>query len=92
MGPGGIAAIIAASALLIIAVAIAYAVVRVARLVDEVKKTVNSVNRITTTAEKFTDNVTNSIAGFLSKNGSVGKIFSVVASLVNRRGSQKDFD
>ncbi len=37
MGPGGIATIIAACALLVIAVAISYAVIRFGRLIDEAK-------------------------------------------------------
>lgn len=37
MGPGGIATIIAAFALLVIAFAVSYAVIRVSRLVDEAK-------------------------------------------------------
>ena len=41
MGPGGIATIIAASALAVIALAIAYVVIRVGRLVDEASKSLN---------------------------------------------------
>ena len=37
MGPGGIATIIAASALAVIAIAVAYVVVRIGRLIDEAK-------------------------------------------------------
>ena len=44
MGPGGIATIIAASALAVIALAIAYAIVRLGRLVDEASATLKSVS------------------------------------------------
>ena len=44
MGPGGIATIIAASALAVIALAIAYAIVRLGRLVVEASATLKSVS------------------------------------------------
>jgi len=96
MGPGGIATIIAACALLIIALAISYAVIRLSRLIDEVKETVNSVNRITSTAEALTGKVSGAINGLLDKEGSVMKILGAVINLANmasrtgRRGSNKD--
>ena len=52
MGPGGIATIIAASALLIIALALAYFIIRASRIMDEVQKTIQSINRIATTAAR----------------------------------------
>jgi len=44
MGPGGIATIIAASALAVIALSIAYLIVRLGRLVDEAKATLASIS------------------------------------------------
>ncbi len=80
MGPGGIATIIAASALLIIAVAIAYAIVRVGNLIDEVEKTVKSVNKIVSTAENFTEKVTGSITNLIEKNSGLLKILGTLAT------------
>ncbi len=48
MGPGGIATIIAASALAVIAIAIAYAIVRLGRLVDEASDSLKSIVAETT--------------------------------------------
>jgi uncharacterized protein YoxC len=80
MGPGGIATIIAASALLIVAVAIAYAIVRVGNLIDEVEKTVKSVNKIVSTAENFTEKVTGSITTLIEKNSGLLKIIGTLAT------------
>ena len=80
MGPGGIATIIEASALLIIAVAIAYAIVRVGNLIDEVEKTVKSVNKIVSTAENFTEKVTGSITNLIEKNSGLLKILGTLAT------------
>ena len=80
MGPGGIATIIAASALMIIAVAIAYAIVRVGNLIDEVEKTVKSVNKIVSTAENFTEKVTGSITNLIEKNSGLLKILGTLAT------------
>ena len=80
MGPGGIATIIAASALLIIAVAIAYAIVRVGNLIDAVEKTVKSVNKIVSTAENFTEKVTGSITNLIEKNSGLLKILGTLAT------------
>jgi hypothetical protein len=43
MGPGGVATIIAACALLIIAIAISYVVIRVGRFIDEAKVSLKSL-------------------------------------------------
>lgn len=43
MGPGGIATIIAASALFIIAIAVSYVVIRVGRFIDEAKVSLKSL-------------------------------------------------
>lgn len=48
MGPGGIATIIAASALLIISIAIAYAIVRLGRLIDEASASLKTFTDETT--------------------------------------------
>jgi uncharacterized protein YoxC len=80
MGPGGIATIIAASALLIIAAAIAYAIWRVGQLIDEVQKTVKSVNKIVSTAENFTEKVTGSITTLIEKNSGLLKILGSLAT------------
>jgi len=92
MGPGGIATIIAASALLIVALALSYAIIRISRLIDEVQKTVNNVNRITSTAQALTGKVSTAINGILDKEGSVMKILGTVASFAGRRHSNKDQD
>ena len=80
MGPGGIATIIAASALLIVALAIAYAIVRVGNLIDEIEKTVKSVNKIVSTAENFTEKVTGSITHLIEKNSGLLKIIGTLAT------------
>lgn len=92
MGPGGIATIIAASALLIIAVALGYTIIRISRLIDEVKQTVNNVNRITATAEALTGKVSGAVNSILDKDSSVMKILGTVASFAGRRSSGKDHD
>ena len=86
MGPGGIATIIAASALLIMAVAVAYAIWRVGELIDEVQKTVKSVNKIVSTAENFTEKVTGSITGLVEKNAGLLKIIgSLIGALAGKK-------
>lgn len=91
MGPGGIATIIAASALLIIAVAIAYAIVRVGNLIDEVEKTVKSVNKIVSTAENFTEKVTGSITNLIEKNSGLLKIIgTLVTAVAGKKFSRSD--
>ena len=92
MGPGGIATIIAASALVIIALALSYAIIRVSRLIDEVQKTVNNVNRIAATAESLTGKVSGAINGLLEKESSAMKILGMIASFAGRRNSAKDQD
>ncbi len=92
MGPGGIATIIAASALVIIALALSYAIIRVSRLIDEVQKTVNNVNRIAATAESLTGKVSGAINGLLEKESSAMKILGMIASFAGRRNSTKDQD
>ncbi|CAB4873448.1 MAG: DUF948 domain-containing protein [Actinobacteria bacterium] len=47
MGPGGIATIIASSALFIIAIAISYVVIRVGRFIDEAKVSLKSLTEET---------------------------------------------
>ena len=84
MGPGGIAAIIAASALIIIALAVGYAVLRLAKLIDEAAKTVRSVNRITSSAEVISDKVANAF-GSIFENSSVAKIIGSIASSAFKR-------
>jgi len=91
MGPGGIATIIAASALLVIALAIGYAIVRVSRLIDEVKKTIQSVNRIVSSAENFTEKVTDSITNLIEKNSGLLKVVgSLVGALAGKKFSRSD--
>jgi uncharacterized protein YoxC len=92
MGPGGIATIIAASALVIIALALSYTIIRVSRLIDEVQKTVNNVNRIAATAESLTGKVSGAINGLLEKESSAMKILGMIASFAGRRNSTKDQD
>ncbi len=92
MGPGGIATIIAASALVIIALALSYAIIRVSRLIDEVQKTVNNVNRIAATAESLTGKVSGAINRLLEKESSAMKILGMIASFAGRRNSTKDQD
>ena len=91
MGPGGIATIIAASALMVIAIAIAYVIVRAGRLIDEVKQTVKSVNRIVSTAENFTEKVTGSITDLIEKNSGLLKVIgSVIGAFVGKKFSRSD--
>ncbi len=86
MGPGGIATIIAASALIPISLAIGYTIVRVGRLIDEVQKTLKSVNRIVSTAENFTEKVTGSITGLVEKNSGLLKIIgSLIGALAGKK-------
>ncbi len=86
MGPGGIATIIAASALLVIAFAISYTVIRVGRVVDELQKTLKSVNRVVSTAESFTEKVTGSITDLVEKNSGLLKVIgSVIGALVGKK-------
>jgi uncharacterized protein YoxC len=47
MGPGGIATIIAASALAVIAIAIAYAIIRLGRLIDEASAALRDIKNET---------------------------------------------
>ena len=47
MGPGGIATIIAASALAVIALAIAYLIIRVGKLVDQASATIDDLTNET---------------------------------------------
>jgi uncharacterized protein YoxC len=91
MGPGGIATIIAASSLLIIAVAIGYAIVRVGRLIEEVQKTVKGVNRVVTTAENFTEKVTNSVTEIIEKNSGLLKIIgTLVGAFAKKKFSRSE--
>ena len=91
MGPGGIATIIAASALMVIAIAIAYVIVRAGRLIDEVKQTVKSVNRIVSTAENFTEKVTGSITDLIEKNSGLLKVIgSVIGAFGGKKFSRSD--
>ena len=94
MGPGGIAAIIAAVSLLLIAGAIAYAVFRVAKLIDEVQRTIRSVNRITTSAEKATEKINQALGTLVDKNTNIMKLLTgALSTFVGRkRSSSKDFD
>jgi uncharacterized protein YoxC len=92
MGPGGIATIIAASALLVIAFAVGYTVIRIGRLIDEVQKTVRSVNRITTSAEKATEKINEALGTLVGKNSSIMKLISGAATsfIGRKRASSKD--
>ena len=94
MGPGGIASIIAASALLIIAFAIAYSVIRLGNLIKEAQKTVRSVNKITATAEALTDKVTLAVNSITKADSPVMKIVGTIAGLANSkiRRSSKDHE
>ena len=59
MGPGGIATIIAACALLVIAFAVSYAVIRFGRLIDEAKASLATMTAETTPLlEEVTTTVT----------------------------------
>ena len=91
MGPGGIAAIIAASSLLVIAFAVAYSVIRLGNLVKEAQKTVRSVNKITATAEALTDKVSFAVNSITKADSPVMKIIGTIAGFANRRSS-KDHD
>ena len=91
MGPGGIATIIAASALLVIAFALGYAIVRVGNLIDEVEETVKNVNKIVSTAEHFTEKVTGSITSLIEKNSGLLKILgSLATAFAGKKHSHSD--
>ena len=91
MGPGGIATIIAASALLVIAFALGYAIVRLGNLIDEIEETVKNVNKIVSTAENITEKVTGSITSLITKNSGLLKIFgSLAAALAGKKFSRSD--
>ncbi|MEJ0014661.1 MAG: DUF948 domain-containing protein [Actinomycetota bacterium] len=91
MGPGGIATIIAASALVIIAIALGYAIVRVGNLIDEVQETVKNVNKIVSTAENFTEKVTGSITSLIEKNSGLLKILgSLAGAFAGKKFSRSD--
>ncbi len=91
MGPGGIAAVIAAVSLLIISVAIAYAIFRVGRLIDEVQESVRSVNKITHTAEEITAKISKGVNTVFDKNANLVKLLTGVATtLINRKRGSKD--
>ena len=91
MGPGGIATIIAASALLVIAFALGYAIVRLGNLIDEIEETVKNVNKIVSTAENFTEKVTDSITSLIKKNSGLLKIFGTLAgALAGKKFSRSD--
>ena len=89
MGPGGIAAIIAAVSLLIISLAIAYAIFRVGRLIDEVQESVRSVNKITHNAEEITAKLSKGVNSLFDTN--LVKLLSGVATtVINRKRGSKD--
>ena len=91
MGPGGIATIIAASALLVIAFAIGYTIVRVGQLLDEIHETIKSVNRLVANAENFTEKVTGSITHLIEKNSGLLKIIgSLVGAMAGKKYSRSD--
>jgi uncharacterized protein YoxC len=82
MGPGGIATIIAAGALMVIALAIAYFIVRASRLMDEINKTIQSVNRIASTAENLTEKLGSLVTNLTSVNSGIFSLLSSVTSLI----------
>ncbi len=79
MGPGGIATIIAASALLVIAFAIGYAIIRIGQVIDEIHETIKNVNKIVSTAENLTEKVSGSITGLIEKNSGFLKVLGKLA-------------
>ena len=91
MGPGGIATIIAASALLIIALALAYFIVRASRIMDEVQKTIQSINRIATTAENVTEKIGGLVSNLSSMNSGVFKLISSISSFIPGRKNSAPF-
>ena len=91
MGPGGIATIIAASALLIIALALAYFIIRASRIMDEVQKTIQSINRIATTAENVTEKIGGLVTNLSSMNSGVVKLISSISSFIPGRKNSAPF-
>jgi Na+/alanine symporter len=87
MGPGGIATIIAASALMVIAIAVAYFIIRASRILDELQETIASVNRIATTAENFTEKIGGLVTNLTSMNSGIFKLISSISSFVPGRKS-----
>jgi len=91
MGPGGIATIIAAVALLVIAFALGYLIIRVGKVFDEVEATIKSVNKIVSTTENFTEKVTGSITSLIEKNSGVLKVVgSLVGALAGKKFTRSD--
>jgi len=91
MGPGGIATIIAASALLVIAFAVGYTIIRVGQLLDEVHETIRHVNRVVASAENLTEKVTGSITNIIEKNSGLLKIIgSFVGAFASKKFSRSD--
>lgn len=91
MGPGGIATIIAASALLVIAFAIGYAIIRLGQILDEVHETVRHVNRVVASAENLTEKVTGSVTHLIEKNSGLLKIIgSLVGAFASKKFSRSD--
>lgn len=104
MGPGGIATIIAASALLLVASAFGYAIFRLTRLIDEAKTAIKSItqefingpiesiNRISKNVEAVTEKVVGASDSFLSKGGPAVKALGFLASAAvagKKRGKKK---
>jgi uncharacterized protein YoxC len=98
MGPGGIAAIIAASSLAVIAIAISYTVIRLSRLIDEVTQTISMINgplknlsNAGKSIEQLTKKVTKAAENFLDENPIAMKAAAAVmtAAKLKKKGKKK---
>lgn len=87
MGPGGIATIIAASALLVIAFALGYAVIRLARFIDEAKVTLKTFTDETTPLIKESTRTVELVNGPLE---SINKITKNVESVTEKVAGAAD--
>ena len=95
MGPGGVATIIAACALLIIAIAISYVVIRVGRFIDEAKLSLKSLTDETAPLIEEVHTTVSLVNGPLKSINRItknaedisDKVSDATSSFINKNGS-----
>jgi len=95
MGPGGVATIIAACALLIIAIAISYVVIRVGRFIDEAKVSLKSLTDETAPLIEEVHTTVSLVNGPLKSINRItknaedisDKVSDATSSFINKNGS-----
>ena len=95
MGPGGVATIIAACALLIIAIAISYVVIRVGRFIDEAKVSLKSLTNETAPLIEEVHTTVSLVNGPLKSINRItknaedisDKVSDATSSFINKNGS-----